>query len=293
MSTVAIHFASGAAFFTGAACLFTGIVIAASRRRGIVQSTGRLLLFLGVLAIAMSATPLPVWAYAIWAASFLSWVDYLAGAKIVRRNWRTGALVSCFGCTFLAVSWELSYQLPPRSPPGRWDRLVVIGDSLSAEDFTEGGAPWPTLLERDHSIRVNNLAFSGAQSATAAKCVTSKDLSGALVLLEIGGNDLLGAVSTIDFEHGLERLLSLVCRDDNSVVMLELPLPPLYNGYGEVQRRLAQKHQVLLIPKRYFAGVLASAGDRVDGVHLSAAGHKKMCEMIWNLMSPALVHSEL
>ena len=106
-----------------------------------------------------------------------------------------------------------------------------------------------------------------------------------------GGNDLLGAVSAADFEQGLERLLSLTCRRDNSVVMLELPLPPLYNGYGEIQRRLARKHQVLLVPKRYFASVLVSDGDRVDGVHLSAAGHKKMSEMIWRIVAPALSKS--
>ena len=168
-----------------------------------------------------------------------------------------------------------------------------MGDSLSAEDFTEGGDPWPKLLEREHGIRVENLAFSGAQTASAAKRVVSGQLSGALVLLEIGGNDLLGAVSSADFERGLERLLAQVCRDDNRVVMLELPLPPLYNGYGEVQRRLSRQHQVLLIPKGYFASVLSAAGDRVDGVHLSASGHKKMSDMIWRRISPALFHSAL
>jgi lysophospholipase L1-like esterase len=293
MTSVAVHFASGAAFFTGAVCLFAGIVAVIRGKHRILRPVGRLLILLGVFAIASSATPLPMWAYGIWAASLLSWVVCRTGVKIIQRKWQTYALVICVGCTFFAVSWELSYQLPPRPPAGRWDRLVVVGDSLSAEDFTEGGDPWPKLLERGHGIHVDNLAFSGAQSASAAKRVGSEDLTGALVLLEIGGNDLLGAVSTIDFEHGLERLLSLVCRDDNSVVMLELPLPPLYNGYGEVQRRLAQKHHVLLIPKRYFAGVLASAGDRVDGVHLSAAGHKKMCEMLWTLLSLCLVDSAL
>ena len=48
------------------------------------------------------------------------------------------ALAAVIGCTLVATASELWYQLPPRLPPGHWDKLVVIGDSLSAADFTEG-----------------------------------------------------------------------------------------------------------------------------------------------------------
>jgi acyl-CoA thioesterase-1 len=75
--------------------------------------------------------------------------------------------------------------------------------------------------------------------------------------------------------------------------MLELPLPPLYNRYGEIQRRLAGRHHVLLIPKRYFASVLIGSTATIDSLHLSAAGHQKMSEMIWQVVSPALTHSQL
>lgn len=293
MSSIALHFAGGGAFFDGAACLLAGILVITRARRTIVRSAGRLLLLLGLFAIAISATPLPPWAYGIWLASLLLWSISRGWTQSPRRKWRTSFFVGCVACTLIAVSWEMSYQLPPPVPVGRWHRLVVIGDSLSAEDFTEGGDPWPTLLARKHSIRVENLAFSGAQTASAAKHIAARDLSGALVVLEIGGNDLLGAVSADNFERGLERLLALVCRNDNSVAMLELPLPPFYNRYGEIQRRLARRHHVLLIPKRYFASVLAGSTATIDSLHLSPAGHQKMSDMIWARLSPALVHSEL
>jgi acyl-CoA thioesterase-1 len=182
----------------------------------------------------------------------------------------------------------MSLHLPPRAVTGRWERLVVIGDSLSAADFTEGGEPWPTLLARDTQVTVVNLAFSGANAASAEKRVSANDVAGALVLMEIGGNDILGATSSSDFEMSLERLLQKVCRKDNAVVMLELPLPPLYNRFGEIQRRLARRYDVILIPKRCFAGVLVGSQSTIDSLHLSPAGHHRMSTLV-----AALVHRSL
>ena len=288
MLSIAIHFASGAAFFSGATCLLAGLLTLTYGRRKFARPAGRLLLLLGIFQVIMSATPLPKWAYGIWGLSCLLWIAAVVPRKTDRARWRTLAVAACVGCTIGAAIWELRYQLPPPTLNGHWTRLVVIGDSLSAEDFTEGGDPWPTLLARDHGIVVDNLAFSGAQAGSAETKISAAQLAGALVLLEIGGNDLLGHTSATDFDRHLERLLKKVCRPDNAVVMLELPLPPLYNRYGEIQRRLASAYHVYLIPKRDFAGVLAGDKATLDGLHLSSDGHKKMSAMIWRHLSSAL-----
>lgn len=288
MLSLAVYFASGAAFFSGAACVLVSLFALTSGRHKFARPTGRFVLLLGIFQIIMSATPLPEWAYAIWALSFLVWLVANIPQKTVRPRRRTCALITCVGCTIGAAVWELRYQLPPPTLDGRWARVVVIGDSLSAAEFTEGGDPWPALLARDHGIVVDNLAFNGAQAGSAEKKVSADQVSDALVLLEIGGNDILGATSVIDFDRHLERLLKKVCRPDNAVVMLELPLPPLYNRYGETQRRLAGAYHVHLIPKRYFAGVIAGEKATLDGLHLSSEGHRKMSAMIWRQISSAV-----
>ena len=73
--------------------------------------------------------------------------------------------------------------------------------------------------------------------------------------------------------------------------MLELPLPPLYNRFGAIQRRLARRYGVVLIPKRYFAAALSGEAATIDGLHLSPAGHRKMAAMIWSLVSDAFGES--
>jgi acyl-CoA thioesterase-1 len=284
MSAVVMHFASGAAFFSGSICLLAGLLAITFGRRKGLQAAGRLLLLVSLFLIVASATPLPFWPWCLWAASLAFCLGALRPRFSARSRWRMGALAAAVGCTAAAVGWEFPFHLRPRLPAGPFNRLVVIGDSLSAQDFTEGGDPWPRLLARDHRIEVVNLAFSGAKAGSAAKRAADEDFTGALVVLEIGGNDLLGSASPEQFEEDLDRLLGTVCRSAKTTAMLELPLPPLYNRFGAIQRRLARRHGVVLIPKRYFAGVLTGEEATIDRLHLSPAGHRRMADTIWSLV---------
>jgi len=216
MSSVALHFASGAAFFSGSAGMLVGLLVVSYSRRKLLPPIGRLLILAGLFLIGMSATPLPLWAWSLWGASLLLWTAnrFAKVAGVLRMPWllpeakqtepattgldsaacgerhaervsddaaarfSTAALIVVIGVTLAAVLWELSWQLPPRGlqrafgqarKPDLRERLVVIGDSLSADDFTEGGDPWPTLLARAHAIEVVNLAFSGATARSAEK----------------------------------------------------------------------------------------------------------------------------
>jgi acyl-CoA thioesterase-1 len=110
---------------------------------------------------------------------------------------------------------------------------------------------------------------------------------GGLVLIEIGGNDLLGTTTSADFDRDLESLLQRVCIPGRTVLMFELPLPPLMNEYGRVQRRLAARYDVKLIPKRVLMSVLAADGNTLDSIHLSPAGHQRMADNVWSIIEPA------
>ena len=229
-----------------------------------------------------------------WAASFVAWVATCRVPSLSYHEMK--AFIWFLAASLAAVAWEMSYQFPPGPSFEHHERIIVVGDSLSSEDFAETTSetpigksapdpPWPRLLQNQHAISVVNLAFSGAVTESAAKKTAAADFSNALVIVEIGGNDLLKGVSTADFERGLDRLLSQIRRNDNSILMLELPLPPLYNGFGAVQRQLAQKHRVTLAPKRLLSQVLADSSQTIDGVHLSPTGHQALADAVWNWMA--------
>ena len=110
----------------------------------------------------------------------------------------------------------------------------------------------------------------------------------ALVLLEIGGNDVLAGTPPQDFERALDALLGRLRAGDRTVIMLELPLPPLYNSYGRIQRRLARRHGAPLVPKRVILGVLTTPGATVDTIHLSRKGHEQMARVLETVLEPIL-----
>jgi len=85
----------------------------------------------------------------------------------------------------------------------------------------------------------------------------------------------------------LDALLAYVSSPGRQVVMFELPLPPLNHEYGRIQRSLARKHNVSLVPKRVFLSVLAANDSTLDTIHLSQAGHRRMAACVWQLVSSA------
>ena len=98
---------------------------------------------------------------------------------------------------------------------------------------------------------------------------------------------MLSGTSIPKYREGLEKLLSLACGPRRIVAMVELPLPPFYNRYGMVQRTLAKRHRVTLIPKRTMADVMSTSAATVDGLHFSNAGHILFARALYGMLSPA------
>jgi acyl-CoA thioesterase I len=177
------------------------------------------------------------------------------------------------------------YSVSPKIPLPTGGMLFVVGDSLSI-GADPPGKNWPDLLGDLTGLKVRNLSFGGARVASALDSALRINQDDSLVILEIGGNDLLGGTSIPAFREDLERMLAAVCRPHRRVVMIELPLPPFYNRYGMVQRSLANSHGVTLIPKRYLARIMSSPGATVDGLHLSNLGHSLLARSIFDMLVP-------
>jgi acyl-CoA thioesterase-1 len=165
----------------------------------------------------------------------------------------------------------------------------VIGDSITAghgeSDLTR---KWPTILRDRRGVAVEDFSKAGATAGSAAKQLEQVSIDAAVVIVEIGGNDFLGGGSVEDFEAGLDALLKAVCKPGRQVAMFELPIPPLYERFGRVQRDLASRHGVALIPKRILLSVIEAADATVDSLHLTQQGHDEMAAVVWALLEPAI-----
>jgi acyl-CoA thioesterase-1 len=284
MTTLTYILASGAGFFAGAAFIVIAVLVDLFPLKHTGTAAMRIVAIAGVALVVASATPLPWWVYGLWAGMVLAWlIGGRLAASIRGRRRRLGRVLNLLaaGVTFVAIAIEAPWHARPEPPQETWRRLVVIGDSLSTS--LRGETPWPEVIAREHNINVTNLAQAGATAFSANVQARAVPPGRALVIVEIGGNDLLGGTPADVFEASLDSLLRTVRHRQRRIVMLELPLPPLKNRYGLVQRRLARKYNAILIPKRYLAMLLADGENTLDGLHLSDRGHDRMAALLWNL----------
>lgn len=281
------HFASGEAFFVGLGLLALAWFVIGqeqSRRR---RAWVAILTALGFVWCWLSSTPLTL---NMWLAMLLMLVGMCGIVwKLTRLRSTTASLWPHYRVlvppALLAAPLVFEFSHQDWSPPqlGVVERLCVIADSVTA-GLNENETTWPQLLADRGKIEVVDASQPGA---TLHSAIQQAELIGdrkGLVLLEIGGNDLLEKLPTDRFEDDLQRLLGTVSsRPGRKVVMFELPLPPGSARYGAIQRRLAARYDITLIPKRKLIGLLTSHGATVDSIHLSPRGHAAMCDLVMQL----------
>lgn len=282
MNPVVFHIVSGQAFFTGSVLVMLSALLS-TRKSRIVKRVMVLVFLLGMIAIVVSSTVIPYWYYGAVVVITLIWL-----CSCFVKKWRRWSAYAVIGVWAVAIGLEISYHLTPTLKPTASRSMTVIGDSVTAglEDGDKVDT-WPRILAREHDLQVQDISHVGDTVATALKRVQKEPVTSSVVLLEIGGNDILGSTSTAQFEKNLDALLSELEAPDRQLIMLELPLPPFYHEYGRIQRNLAWKHHVALVPKRVFLSIIAGNESTLDSIHLSQTGHQNMAEVVWGLVKPA------
>ena len=204
-----------------------------------------------------------------------------ADATAVRREKQFRAAFA--GLAVVGIACELpDYWF--RAPATIVKTLAVVGDSVTA-GLNDGEDTWPKQLAREAKVQVLDASQPGATLKSARQQVALLNSQAAdLLILEIGGNDMLEGLPVDVFERDLNLLLAASQKTNRSVVMFELPLPPLAAWYGTVQRRLASRYGVQLIPRRYFVQILTGEGSTVDGIHLSKLGQTRLMTLVQNLL---------
>jgi acyl-CoA thioesterase-1 len=286
MNWLIYTFGSGAAFFLGVGCVFVSSIAFSIGERFCLKVLANLAAIVGLVLVAFSATPLSYWLYALATAVTIPWLVAERSRKswfIVRRQRLRWAAAAVW---LVAAAVEAPYHVAPNLAQIGHPTVYIIGDSISA-GLNEHETTWPQFLARKRSIEVTDFSRIGADVNSALRQADRLSTDGGLVLLEIGGNDLLGSTSAADYERGLDRLLDRVCVPGRTVLMFELPSLPFCNEFGRIQRRLAARYGVPLIPKRILISVLSGDTATLDSIHLTPAGHEKMADVVWAVIRPA------
>ena len=246
---------------------------------------------IGLIWSFVLPSPSPRWLLVLFAMSLLwlcladwrskSVTDHAIRSRQLQRVRSLSWLVVVLA--FVVVLCELPYRFSP-SVDVSSQRLCIVADSVTA-GLNDGEDTWPQRLARSSHWQITDASQPGATLKSARQQVELLDAESSVLFLEIGGNDLLEGLPVAQFEHDLEQLLIAAHQPGRTVLMFELPLPPLAFRYGETQRRLASKYEVALFPKRLLMRVLTSSGSTVDGIHLSTVGHEGMAKLVESLLN--------
>jgi lysophospholipase L1-like esterase len=271
--------AAGKAFFPGVGLLIFAAVIPLFRRGSWLNLIRNVFIVLGIVLIFLSATPLSELFCIVWAVSFLVFLFIIIrSSKAAPKAYLPRIVFVCICVAVLVI--ELPFHFGQKIPRGNFKKLYVIGDSVSAGIGGKNEITWPVIFGEKYGVEVTNLSVAGATAGSILSQAGKVVDDDVIVLLEMGGNDLLSMTPQAVFEQNLRSLLQKVVRPKRSVLMFELPLAPWHIGYGRIQRKLAAEFGVVLVPKSFLAEVFGTKGATVDLAHLSPEGHKIMAEKI-------------
>lgn len=171
-------------------------------------------------------------------------------------------------------------------PPG--SRVLALGDSLTEGFGVKRDEAWPALLAGKTAWNVSNGGVSGDTSEAALKRLPYllEQHEPVLVLVTLGGNDMLRRIPQQETVANLEKILALIKARGAKPVLLATPQPSLAGAVFQnlsapgFYRELAAAQQVPLIEDA-IPDVLSDPQLKADQVHPNAAGHALLAETIF------------
>src|SRR5205823_785599 len=131
-----------------------------------LRALASLLTFLGLVLIALSATPLPYWLYGLAGFVSLAWMVIERVGPETLRSWRIAARLAVSTVWIVALVLELPYHFVPRLEPGGHRRLYIFADSVTAGMGEKGTETWPSILARARPLEIVDYSQMGATVQT-------------------------------------------------------------------------------------------------------------------------------
>ncbi len=182
-------------------------------------------------------------------------------------------------------------------------KLLVVGDSLSAEYGLARGTGWVALLEarlarEGVATTVVNASISGDTTAGGRARLPAllAQHRPQVVLIELGGNDALRGLPLVSTEANLRTMAKAAKAVGARVLIAGMAVPPNYGRkYGEDFIKLfasvAKAEGAALVPF-LLAGVadVPNADElfQADRIHPRAEAHPRLLANVWPVLRPLL-----
>ena len=183
-------------------------------------------------------------------------------------------------------------------------RIVVVGDSLSAEYGLARGQGWVALLGAKLAAekpgwKALNASISGDTTAggrARLPALLAASPRPAIVVIALGGNDMLRGLPLEASRANLVAMVEAAQQAGAKVVLVGMQVPPNFGAryvgaFTAMYAELARSHRCALVPF-----LLEGVADRPDAddwfqadrIHPIARAHPIMLGNVWAVLKPLL-----
>lgn len=171
---------------------------------------------------------------------------------------------------------------------GAEDTVLAFGDSLTYGTGAEAGEAYPAQLQQIIGRTVVNAGVPGETTAEGLARLPEAlaEYRPHLLLLCLGGNDMLRHLDPAATVGNLRAMLLLARQHQVEAVLIGVPAPRLLGGTPEFYADIAREFDVPYEGK-VFNEVLKTPGLKSDPIHANAAGYRVVAERLAGLLKSA------
>lgn len=174
-------------------------------------------------------------------------------------------------------------DVPNLDSPGK--TIVCLGDSITSGVGAEPGQPYPALLAAKLNREVIN---EGVAGDTAEDGLARVDQALAhdpwMVIVELGGNDILRRVPPDRTEAALRQVLDRLLAARVVPVLVELEVP-FAGRYSDVFERIEDDYDIPVVEDS-LGEILLDPALKADPIHPNAQGHVELAAAIAGVVEP-------
>ena len=161
------------------------------------------------------------------------------------------------------------------------DVIVAFGDSLTHGTGASDDTAYPAVLASLSGRTVINAGVPGDTTESGLQRLPDvlAEYKPRLVLLCLGGNDMLRKQPEARTENNLRLLVQTIRASGANVVLIGVPAPKLFGGAPDFYARIADEMQ-LPLEQDAFNDVLKDNRLKSDPIHANAAGYRQVAERL-------------
>lgn len=176
-------------------------------------------------------------------------------------------------------------DVPNLDSPG--STIVCLGDSIAAGTGVEPGQAYPEVLAGRLGVEVLNAGVPGdTAEAGLARLDEVLDADPWMVIVELGGNDILRRVPPARTEAALREILDRLLAARVVPVLVEIEVP-FSAQYAEVFERIDDDYDIPVV-EEVLGEILVDRNLKSDEIHPNAEGQRLLAEAIAEEIEPVL-----